>query len=92
MFNKERYINFIETKQGIAEITIIAILILFITTGIILNLIFIKKNMLLTVIPLAIIGFIIGYSNYKKTIIKLEEMKMKLDIYEKVMDKENINV
>lgn len=86
MFNKERYTNYIETKQGIAEITIVAILILSITLGIILNLIFIKKNMLLTIIPLAITGFIIGYSNYKRTIIKLEEMKMKLDLYEKIIN------
>lgn len=86
MFDKNKYANYIETKQGIAEITIVAILILFITTGIILNLIFIKKNMLLTVAPLAIIGFITGYSNYKRTIIKLEEMKMKLDLYEKIMN------
>ena len=54
-----------------------------------INHIFFKKDTILAIIIGVISGIILGYIKYRKAKIKIEEMKMKLDIYEKIINGKN---
>lgn len=86
MFNENKYKNYIENKENIAEIKIALAIVLCVALGIIINRTLIKKDTIIIGVISAIIGLILGYINYRKTIIKTEEMKMKLDLYQKIMN------
>ena len=86
MFNENKYKNYIENKENIAEIKIALAIVLCVALGIIINRTLLKKDTIIIGVISAIIGLILGYINYRKTIIKTEEMKMKLDLYQKIMN------
>lgn len=86
MFNENKYKNYIENKENIAEIKIALAIVLCVALGIIINRTLLKKDTIIIGVISAIIGLILGYINYRKTRIKTEEMKMKLDLYQKIMN------
>ena len=85
LFNKEEYYRTIETLENMLLIKIAAIIIIFIIASVFINDIIIKTEILKVTLIAALLGIIISIPVYIKENIRIEEMKMKLDIYEKIM-------
>lgn len=86
LFDKKKYYNYITTKENIIDINIVISAVICLAISIIINHIIIKGDIIKVAIIGAIIGLILGYIKYRKEKIKVEEMKMKLDIYEKIIN------
>lgn len=84
LFNKEKYINAINSKDTAILIKSLLIVIIFIILGFIVNS-FLKADTLIVILISLIIGIAIACISYSSSQVKIEEMKMKLDIYEKIM-------
>lgn len=89
LFDKKKYYNYITTKENIIDINIILSIVICLIIAIIINHIFFKGDIIKAVIIGVIIGLILGYIKYRKESIKVEEMKMKLDIYNKIINGKN---
>lgn len=89
LFDKKKYYNYATTREETAALKLVLTLVICIIISIAINHVFLKKDTIIMVAIGAIIGLILGYSKYSKEIIKAEEMKMKLDIYNEII-KEDI--
>lgn len=78
IFEKEKYYGYIKTLENITIITYICIIIITAIIGL-----SISKNLIGLIIGIGI-GFLIGNIYTIKTKIKIQEMKWKLDIYNKI--------
>lgn len=86
IFSKERYINAIEHRDTIAILRALATIAITIIIAFIINTI-IHISLIILILLALIIGMCIAYNNYINEQTKIEEMKMKLDIYEKIVNK-----
>lgn len=81
IFDKRLYYNKIKTLEGIIEIKAVALFVITITIGIILNYFIFKTDVIKIISIAALTGIVIAYLYYTQKQYKVEEMKMKLDIY-----------
>lgn len=85
LFNKKIYYEKVKTIENIAVLRYIFTIVLIIIIAVVINKNFFQKDVIIPIIIGIVIGLFLGYGEYNKSIIKAEEMKMKIDIYDKVM-------
>lgn len=89
LFDKRLYYNKIKTLEGIIEIKTVVLFVLIIVISILLNHFIFKTDIIKVVAIAALIGILFGYLYYINKQCKVEEMKMKLDIYNMIEDIKN---
>lgn len=90
LFDKEKYKLSISTLESIALIKFFIIIAIFCIILIALNALIFKFEIIIPIIVALILGLLTSYTTYSIDNIKIEEMKMKLDIYE-IIEKRNNN-
>lgn len=90
LFNKEYYYNYIKSYESFIFIKFILIIIGFTILGFFVSDFLNFEQLKFSIISM-LIGIFIGYNFYNDDKFKIEEMKMKLDLYNKIMNSDNIH-
>ena len=89
LFDKERYKVSISTLESIALIKFFIIIAIFCIIIIALNSLIFKLDIIIPIIIALVLGILTSYTVYSIDNIKIEEMKMKIDIYEMIEKRNN---
>lgn len=83
MFNKLAYYTYSKTLETISMIRFGIIILVFIIGGYLVGE-YVIKNTLIGILIGLLIGIVLQYVSYLKEQIKVEEMRMMLEIYDKI--------
>lgn len=86
MFDKKAYFEYSNTLEKISMIRFGILMIIYIVAGYLIG-DYILKNTIIGVIIGIIIGLVMQYLSYLKEQIKVEEMRMMLEIHESITNK-----
>ena len=80
-FNEKLYFKRIQFLGFLNYVKALSIIVIFIFVAALINNFFIKKDLIIAILISLVIGIIIAFISYYNKQQKIEEMKMKFDMY-----------